>query len=195
MGRITIFRGNSKSFHRTSRLFSTAALKSLDSVGLSTENTISKYLIAERADDQTSQFSARQVLNAHYTRVKCEPVPNPYMVAASKSCAVYIGLDPAELSSARFAEAFSGNRLLPGLDSPYCTVYGCHCYGQWFGQLGDGRAMSIGEVLVKGNTENIAAVAGSIMHEREIDLNEERLSYNYSFEITSMNYAHNSLNL
>lgn len=42
--------------------------------------------------------------------------------------------------------------MLPGLDRPYCTVYGCHSYGQWFGQLGDGRAMALGEISVQKDT-------------------------------------------
>ena len=47
----------------------------------------------------------------------------------------------------KFARIFAGNELASGLDEPYCTIYGCHCYGSWFGQLGDGRAMAIGEVV------------------------------------------------
>ena len=31
------------------------------------------------------------------------------------------------------------------MERPYCSVYGCHSYGQWFGQLGDGRAIYLGE--------------------------------------------------
>ena len=52
----------------------------------------------------------------------------------------------SEFNKKEFVEAFSGNTLLPGLDTPYCTIYGCHSYGQWFGQLGDGRAINLGEV-------------------------------------------------
>lgn len=46
----------------------------------------------------------------------------------------------------KFASFLVGNQLVKGLDNPYCMVYGCHCYGQWFGQLGDGRAITVGEV-------------------------------------------------
>ncbi len=41
----------------------------------------------------------------------------------------------------------AGNHNLVGLHRGYATPYGCHSYGQWFGQLGDGRAISIGEVM------------------------------------------------
>ena len=73
---------------------------------------------------------------------------SPHFVAASSSCASILGLDTSALSTDDFVSLFSGNALLEGFDTPWATVYGCHCYGQWFGQLGDGRAMSIGEVLV-----------------------------------------------
>jgi hypothetical protein len=91
----------------------------------------------------------RQVKNIHYTPVLPETAPSPYLVAASKSCAAMLELDPSELHSAKFVDAFSGNLLLPRLNRPYCTVYGCHSYGQWFGQLGDGRAIGLGEVYVQ----------------------------------------------
>ncbi len=45
-----------------------------------------------------------------------------------------------------FAEVFAGNRLLDGMD-PYATVYGGHQFGNWAGQLGDGRAINLGEVV------------------------------------------------
>lgn len=91
----------------------------------------------------------RQVKNIHYTPVLPETAPSPYLVAASKSCAAMLELDPSELHTAKFVDAFSGNLLLPRLNRPYCTVYGCHSYGQWFGQLGDGRAIGLGEVYVQ----------------------------------------------
>lgn len=94
----------------------------------------------------------RQVKNIHYTPVLPETAPAPYLVAVSKSCAAMLELDPSELHTAKFVNAFSGNLLLPRLNMPYCTVYGCHSYGQWFGQLGDGRAIGLGEVYVQQRT-------------------------------------------
>ena len=91
----------------------------------------------------------RQVKNIHYTPVLPETAPAPYLVAASKSCATMLELDTSELHTTKFVNAFSGNLLLPRLNRPYCTVYGCHSYGQWFGQLGDGRAIGLGEVYVQ----------------------------------------------
>lgn len=111
------------------------------------ENTIPKYLTADEVElkDGSSHYP-RQVRRAHYTHVLPEPVPKPTLLAASSSCAAMLNLKAEELNTSAFVEAMSGNKLLPGLDKPYATVYGCHSFGQWFGQLGDGRALSIGDV-------------------------------------------------
>jgi len=122
------------------------SLVGLSEFGRSTENTLQIFLIPENASTG-NQFVPRQVKGAHFSYVQTEPVPNPYFIAASASCARSIGLDPtSEFTKQSFVDAFSGNIMLPGLNQAYCTVYGCHCYGHWFGQLGDGRAMGIGEV-------------------------------------------------
>ncbi|HBF63438.1 MAG TPA: YdiU family protein, partial [Gammaproteobacteria bacterium] len=47
--------------------------------------------------------------------------------------------------SDEFVQAFSGSRILPGMD-PHATCYGGHQFGNWAGQLGDGRAINLGEV-------------------------------------------------
>lgn len=132
---------------RQLRMSSNFVLKSLSEFALSGENTMTHFLNFE-AQDQSKQFIPRQTYKCHGVLVDCETVPNPYFIAGSVSCATSIGLDPSEFNTKEFIEAFSGNNLPDGLDSPYCTVYGCHCYGQWFGQLGDGRAMGIGEVAL-----------------------------------------------
>jgi uncharacterized protein YdiU (UPF0061 family) len=111
------------------------------------ENSIRKYLTEDKVElKDGSQHFPRQVRKAHFTSVLPEPVPRPHFVAASGSCAEMLNLDPSETKTSDFAAAFGGNKLLPGLDKPYATVYGCHSYGRWFGQLGDGRALSLGEV-------------------------------------------------
>jgi uncharacterized protein YdiU (UPF0061 family) len=50
------------------------------------------------------------------------------------------------VQSPAFAEVFGGNALLPGMQ-PYAACYGGHQFGNWAGQLGDGRAITLGEVL------------------------------------------------
>jgi uncharacterized protein YdiU (UPF0061 family) len=52
---------------------------------------------------------------------------------------------PDDAERRLLAEVFGGNALLPGM-RPHATRYGGHQFGNWAGQLGDGRAMSLGEV-------------------------------------------------
>ena len=80
-----------------------------------------------------------------YTRLAPEPLPRPYLVAASTEVAQLIGLDPAELARPDFPQFFAGNQPLPGSD-PLAAVYSGHQFGVWAGQLGDGRAHLLGEV-------------------------------------------------
>jgi len=88
----------------------------------------------------------RQVHGALYSRVQPTPVAAPRMVAVSPEVASLVGIDPAALRSADLAAVFAGNALLPGM-SPYAANYGGHQFGHWAGQLGDGRAITLGEVL------------------------------------------------
>ncbi|HOB47264.1 MAG TPA: protein adenylyltransferase SelO family protein, partial [Zoogloea sp.] len=83
--------------------------------------------------------------DAFYTRLPPDPLPDPYLVAASPAAAALIGLDATELARPEFAQVFAGNRLLPGSE-PLAAVYSGHQFGVWAGQLGDGRAHLLGEV-------------------------------------------------
>lgn len=125
-------------------------MASLDTFGQSAENSLRQHLVEGDGGTGEAQFVPRQVMGAHYISVLPEPVPAPRLVIASEPCAEALGIDADDLGSSRFAEALAGNVLLPGLDDPYCTVYGCHVYGQWMGPLGDGRAMALGEVQRPG---------------------------------------------
>ena len=140
---------NSK-INKTFMKMTTSSKNSLYSFGLSADNTFTKYLIGEK-ETLENQFRPRQIYNSHYTSVRPESVPSPYIVAVSKTCASLVGISAEDTLSNDFIDAFSGNLLLPGLDQPWCSNYGCHCYGHWFGQLGDGRAMSVGEILNDNN--------------------------------------------
>jgi serine/tyrosine/threonine adenylyltransferase len=82
---------------------------------------------------------------AFYTRLAPTPLPAPYLICASASAAAQIGLDPEEFGTADFVEAFAGNRTLPG-SMPLAAVYSGHQFGVWAGQLGDGRAILLGDV-------------------------------------------------
>jgi len=81
---------------------------------------------------------------AFYTRLAPTPLPQPYLVAFNPAAADLIGLAHEEARRAEFAEIFCGNRLLPGFD-PLAAVYAGHQFGVFVPQLGDGRAILLGE--------------------------------------------------
>ena len=87
----------------------------------------------------------RLVKEACYSRVFPTKVPNPKTIAFSPEVANILELDPDEGASSQFAQVFGGNQLLDGMD-PFAMCYGGHQFGNWAGQLGDGRAINLGEV-------------------------------------------------
>ena len=88
----------------------------------------------------------RQVFESCYSRVKPTPVVNPKLIGWSREMAEVLGLDESEFETERFARVFGGSEVLPGMD-PFAMCYGGHQFGNWAGQLGDGRAINLGEVL------------------------------------------------
>ena len=81
-----------------------------------------------------------------YTSLASTALPSPYLVCASEEAAGLVGLDSEVFTDPDFIAAFSGNSVLPG-SSPVAAVYSGHQFGVWAGQLGDGRAILLGEAL------------------------------------------------
>ncbi len=79
-----------------------------------------------------------------YTRVSPRPLPDPYWVAHSASLARELGLEPAVLKSDAWLQALTGNQAVTGAE-PLASVYSGHQFGVWAGQLGDGRAILLGQ--------------------------------------------------
>jgi hypothetical protein len=112
-------------------------LSSLRKFGLSSENTLIQRLIPyDTLSKPINIRLPRQINRCHYIFVEPERIQDPYVVCVSGDCLKLLGVDTLESASDLFRSAFSGNILLPGLDQPYATLYGCHSYGTWFGQLG-----------------------------------------------------------
>ncbi|MFK7765657.1 MAG: YdiU family protein [Mariniblastus sp.] len=110
--------------------------------------------VNELPGDPDLTNSRRQVAEACYSRALPTKVIAPKVVAYSREVAELIGLDPAEGTSDQFASVFGGNQLLDGMD-PFAMCYGGHQFGNWAGQLGDGRAINLGEVVKPVAGENI----------------------------------------
>ena len=88
----------------------------------------------------------RQVEGALWSSVEPAPVAAPRLLAHSREMAARIGFSEEEVASPEFARVFGGNALLPGMQ-PFAANYGGHQFGHWAGQLGDGRAITLGEVV------------------------------------------------
>jgi len=73
------------------------------------------------------------------------PLPAPYLVATSASAAALIGLEPAHLAEEEALAILIGNAV-PERSQPLAAVYSGHQFGVWAGQLGDGRAILLGDV-------------------------------------------------
>lgn len=102
-------------------------------------------LVREMPADNESENFRRQVYAAVYSRVTPTPVKNPHLIAAVSEVADLLQLSHAAFADPQFAQVFGGNELLSGME-PHACVYGGHQFGNWAGQLGDGRAINLGEV-------------------------------------------------
>ena len=84
--------------------------------------------------------------NYFYTKMPPEIVAeNPALLCFNLKAADLIGLQNNIISDPDFPLYFSGNKILPGSE-PLAQVYSGHQFGLWAGQLGDGRAILLGQV-------------------------------------------------
>ena len=95
--------------------------------------------------DEVTTNQRRQVQNACFSWVEPTKVSAPSLVSFSKEAAALLDLNDSDCNSQTFLQAFSGNTMLSGMQ-PYAMCYGGHQFGNWAGQLGDGRAINLGEV-------------------------------------------------
>ena len=102
--------------------------------------------VRELPGDPDDTARPRQVHRALYSRVRPTPVAAPCLIAWSAEVGALLGIDESMMREPLFAEVFAGNALLDGME-PYAANYGGYQFGQWAGQLGDGRAITLGEVV------------------------------------------------
>ncbi|MEM9142375.1 MAG: YdiU family protein [Bacteroidota bacterium] len=93
--------------------------------------------------------SRRQVLKACFSYVDPKIPSNPSLIHVSPEMVNNIGLEGFSPESRDFLEVFTGGRPLTGT-KPYAMCYGGHQFGNWAGQLGDGRAINLCEVEQNG---------------------------------------------
>ncbi|WP_419843024.1 protein adenylyltransferase SelO [Candidatus Poriferisodalis sp.] len=110
--------------------------------------------------DPKATNERRQVTAACYSRVVPTPAPAPRLLAYSTEMAEQLGLDAELVHGPQFAAVFSGSTLLAGMD-PHAHCYGGHQFGSWAGQLGDGRAIALGEVVDRNGLHQTLQLKGA----------------------------------
>jgi uncharacterized protein YdiU (UPF0061 family) len=109
------------------------------------QDTFNKELPADPRRDN----ARRQVMGACFSYVQPRVPSKPQLIHVAPPVASILGLTEADTQSADFLAIFSGSQVPEGAE-PYAMCYGGHQFGNWAGQLGDGRAINLGEVVEKG---------------------------------------------
>ncbi len=102
--------------------------------------------VRELPADPLPENVPRAVRNACYTRVDPTPVHAPRLLGWADAVGAMLGVARPDSPAGAVAEVLGGNRVLPGMQ-PYAARYGGHQFGRWAGQLGDGRAITLSEVV------------------------------------------------
>lgn len=101
--------------------------------------------------DLSSVNAPREVREACYTLVLPSAVTKPSLLAWSNHAARPLGITKPADDAAVLTAVLAGNQVLPGM-KPYAARYGGHQFGRWAGQLGDGRAITLGELTLPDRT-------------------------------------------
>ncbi len=108
-------------------------------------------VVDELEPDPDTRPEPRAVPGASYSLVMPTPVRAPELLAWSHAMGERLGLSAPPSGPGPAAEILAGNRVLDGM-RPYASRYGGHQFGHWAGQLGDGRAIALGEVSAPDGT-------------------------------------------
>ncbi|HMZ56797.1 MAG TPA: YdiU family protein, partial [Nitrospira sp.] len=98
---------------------------------------------------ETLRFDNRyaRLPEAFYAKVNPTPFSSaPFLISANRVAMELLDLDPREATRSEFAGVFGGSLLVPGME-PLAMLYSGHQFGVYVPQLGDGRAILLGEVL------------------------------------------------
>jgi uncharacterized protein YdiU (UPF0061 family) len=106
-----------------------------------------KFCLALPEDAVRDFHTPRPVYEALWSAAMPTPVAAPTLLAYNANLANTLGLSSEDIHSIDCVALLSGNALLPTMQ-PWATCYGGHQFGHWAGQLGDGRAISLGEQVL-----------------------------------------------
>ena len=110
-------------------------------MNLNIKDTFNKELPA----DPILENSRRQVKEACFSYVSPKKTSNPELIHVSPEMMKALGFTEEDVTESEFLNVFTGNSILPDT-KPYAMCYGGHQFGNWAGQLGDGRAINLAEV-------------------------------------------------
>jgi len=116
--------------------------------------------VTDTLDNLTWNNSFARLPGAFHQRVRPTPVPNPHLVAFNPDVAALLGLSGSSLDLPGLVAAVNGDRPVPGTD-PVAGIYAGHQFGVWVPELGDGRAILLGEVIGPGKRRWDVQVKGS----------------------------------
>lgn len=116
--------------------------------------------IRELPGDPIRANNRRQVAGACFSHVTPTKVTAPKLVSYSPEVAELLELTPEMCQSDQFLQIFAGNALTAGM-TPYAMCYGGHQFGNWAGQLGDGRAINLGEIVNSRNERWVLQLKGA----------------------------------
>ena len=112
---------------------------------------ISSPFIKALPSDPVLENSRRQVSGACYSYVTPKKTKKPQLIHVANEVALELGITKEDIKSEEFINVFTGNTVLENT-TPYAMCYGGHQFGNWAGQLGDGRAINLTEVEHENKT-------------------------------------------
>ena len=100
--------------------------------------------------DFTNSLQSRMTPQVIYSAIHPTPVKKPECIAWSDDAAEILNLSQPKSTDGEEAHFFAGNKIFENMQ-PFTTRYGGHQFGNWAGQLGDGRAITLSEVFNNKN--------------------------------------------
>ena len=118
---------------------------------------------------------------AFYAKLNPTPFSTPpHLISFNPAAAALIDLDPEEATRPEFAGVFGGSLLVPGME-PLAMLYAGHQFGVYVPQLGDGRAILLGEAVSDSgvrwdfSTSSQTRLLSSLVNQRPASLSEGSL--------------------
>ncbi|MBU2995460.1 YdiU family protein [Cellulophaga baltica] len=101
---------------------------------------------SELPADPNLENTRRQVAEACFSYATPKKTTKPELIHISNEMAEHLGFDATTIKTQEFLNIVTGNAIIED-SKPYAMCYGGHQFGNWAGQLGDGRAINLGEIV------------------------------------------------